>query len=154
MMENQDELCDTTHATYTCFENNTKMTLCLRPLQQVHVTNWSLDGIAGLPEGGQLDMAQLGLKDELSMRVRVGRNLTTFPLPGAMTKAQRIEFEQTMLKAFALLVQDPAYGGAIHSLTPHADWKEVTGAAENPNLMTPEKYDALVKAHVMFKVCI
>ena len=119
---------------------------------KVHATNWSLEGAAGLPDDGQLDISKLGLKDELSMRVRVGRNLTTFPLPGAMTKAHRITFEQTMLKAFDLLIKDPAYGGAIHSLTPHADWKEVTGEAKNPNLMTPDKYDALVKAHVMFKV--
>jgi len=49
---------------------------------KVHTTNWSLDGVEGLPEDGQLDISKLGLKDELSMRVRVGRNLTSFPLPG------------------------------------------------------------------------
>jgi hypothetical protein len=52
---------------------------------KVHVTNWSLEGVAGLPEDGQLDISKLGLKDELSMRVRVGRNLTTFPLPGELS---------------------------------------------------------------------
>jgi hypothetical protein len=52
---------------------------------KVHVTNWSMEGVAGLPEDGQLDISKLGLKDELSMRVRVGRNLTTFPLPGALS---------------------------------------------------------------------
>ena len=49
---------------------------------KVHVTNWSLEGVEGLPEDGQLDISKLGLKEELSMRVRVGRNLTSFPLPG------------------------------------------------------------------------
>lgn len=49
---------------------------------KVHTTNWSLEGVEGLPADGVLDMEKLGLKEELSMRVRVGRNLTSFPLPG------------------------------------------------------------------------
>ena len=40
---------------------------------------------------------------DVSMRVRVGRNLAAFPLPGAMTKAQRLEFEALMIEAFATL---------------------------------------------------
>ena len=39
---------------------------------------------------------ELGLS-ELSMRVRVGRNLEQFNLPGAMAKDERIAFEKTML---------------------------------------------------------
>ncbi len=90
-----------------------------------------------------------------------------------MTKADRINFEKTMLAAFAKLVtlhfflrsptfiltllspqlqvEDPAYGGAVNSLTPNEDWAEVTGEAANPNLISPEKYQELVDAHVMFK---
>jgi hypothetical protein len=52
------------------------------------------------------------------MRVRVGRNLAAFPLPGRMTKAHRLEMEQQMLKAFKKLMADPAYGGRYYSLTP------------------------------------
>jgi len=85
------------------------------------------------------------------MRVRVGRNLTTFPLPGAMTLADRVNFENTMLAAFASLIANPAYGGQVYSMTPHADWKAVTRQKKNPNLITPEKYQELVDAHVMFK---
>jgi creatine kinase len=118
---------------------------------KVHTINWSLEGVEGLPEDGQLDLAKLGLKDELSMRVRVGRNLTSFPLPGAMTKADRINFEKTMLGAFAKLIADETYGGAVYSMTPNEEWKEVTGEDANPNLITPEKYQELVDAHVMFK---
>ena len=118
---------------------------------KVHTINWSLEGVEGLPEDGQLDLSKLGLKDELSMRVRVGRNLTSFPLPGAMTKADRINFEKTMLGAFAKLIADETYGGAVYSMTPNEDWKEVTGEDANPNLITPEKYQELVDAHVMFK---
>jgi creatine kinase len=118
---------------------------------KVHTINWSLDGVEGLPEDGQLDLAKLGLKDELSMRVRVGRNLKSFPLPGAMTKADRINFEKTMLGAFAKLIADETYGGAVYSMTPNEEWKEVTGEDTNPNLITPEKYQELVDAHVMFK---
>ena len=85
------------------------------------------------------------------MRVRVGRNLTAFPLPGLMTKADRINFEKTMLKAFDVLKANPAYGGTVYSMTPNADWKEVTGDDANPNLISAEKYQELVDKHVMFK---
>mmetsp|Transcript_16042 Transcript_16042/g.18963 ORF Transcript_16042/g.18963 Transcript_16042/m.18963 type:complete len:413 (+) Transcript_16042:66-1304(+) len=118
---------------------------------KVHKTNWSLDGVEGLPEDGLLDISKLGLKEPLSMRVRVGRNLTSFPLPGNMSKNDRVKFEETMLGAFAKLVEDPEYGGNIYSMTPNEDWKEVTGQDTNPNLMSPEKYQELVDAHVMFK---
>ena len=56
-----------------------------------------------------------------------------------------------MLKAFAVLIADETYGGQVYSMTPNADWKEVTGDASNPNLITAEKYKELVDAHVMFK---
>ena len=118
---------------------------------KIHTTTWSLDGVENLPADGQLDISKLGLGDELSMRVRVGRNLTTFPLPGAMTKGDRINFEKTMLAAFAKLIANPEYGGQVFSMTPHEDWKDVTGEATNPNLISAEKYQELVNAHVMFK---
>ena len=82
---------------------------------KVHTSSWSLEGVEGLPEDGQLDLSKLGLQDELSMRVRVGRNLTSFPLPGAMTKADRIKFESTMLKAFSVLMKNKLYGGKVCS---------------------------------------
>lgn len=49
-----------------------------------HVTNWDLSTpaiAAKLPAGGKLDLTKLGL-GSTSMRVRVGRNLAAFPLPG------------------------------------------------------------------------
>ena len=73
------------------------------------------------------------------------------PFAGMMTKADRINFEKTMLGAFAKLIEDPAYGGTVYSMTPNDSWKEVTGEDANPNLITDEKYNELVKAHVMFK---
>lgn len=39
-----------------------------------HSNNWNLSGVEGIPESGNLDLAELGLP-ALSMRVRVGRNL-------------------------------------------------------------------------------
>ena len=68
-----------------------------------------------------------------------------------MTKADRINFEKTMLSAFVKLIADPSYGGAVNSLTPNEDWREVTGEARNPNLISPARYQELVDAHVMFK---
>ena len=57
-----------------------------------HMNNWGLGSVEGLPEGGKLDLEALGLP-ALSMRVRVGRNLADFPLPGAMTQEDRVKLE-------------------------------------------------------------
>merc|ERR1719262_941988 len=64
-----------------------------------HENNWSLEGVEGLPEGGKLDLTTLGLPT-LSMRVRVGRNLKEFPLPGAMNQEDRVNMEKKMVAAF------------------------------------------------------
>jgi len=103
------------------------------------VNDWSLASVEGLPAGGTLDLAALGLP-ALSMRVRVGRNLADFPLPGSMARDDRIALENRMTAAFDRLIADPAYGGAYHSLTPGNKYE--IGAAE---------YRSLVDAHLMFK---
>ncbi len=86
----------------------------------------------------------LGVIDEalknVSMRVRVARNVSSFPLPGAMTKAQRVEFENIAVNAFTELAKDINFGGKYLSITPNS-----------PNKIDLEEYDARVKAHQMFK---
>mmetsp|Transcript_25624 Transcript_25624/g.35403 ORF Transcript_25624/g.35403 Transcript_25624/m.35403 type:complete len:437 (-) Transcript_25624:102-1412(-) len=105
-----------------------------------HKTNWDLKTKADkLPVGGKLDLTKLGL-GMTSMRVRVGRNLKDFPLPGAMSKQNRLDMEQQMLKAFKKLMADPAYGGQYYSLTPGL-----------PESIDEAKYQELVKSHLMFK---
>ena len=121
------------------------------PGNKIHTTDWSLEGVEGLPEDGLLDLKRLGITNEVSMRVRVGRNLTSFPLPGAMAKEDRIQFEKVMLEAFAKLIANETYGGRVYSLTPHEEWKAVTGEETNPHFITHEKYQQLVDAHIMFK---
>ena len=80
------------------------------------------------------------------MRVRVGRNLADFNLPGLMDQAERIKFETTMLKAFQTLIDDPEFKGTIYSMSPdHGE------GVENPNKIDDAKYKELVDAHVMFK---
>jgi creatine kinase len=101
-----------------------------------HVTDWNI-------EDKSFDVKRLGL-DKLSMRVRVGRNLIGFNLPGNMNRAERIEFELRMLPVFDQLIEK--YGGRVYSLTPDFGDKGV-----NPNLITNEEYHELVDAHVMFK---
>lgn len=101
-----------------------------------HETSWDTGS-------SDFDVKKLG-QDELSMRVRVGRNLLGFNLPGAMDKAERIKFEQSMLPAFGQLIEK--YGGKINSLTPNFG-----DDGENPNLISQEEYKDLVDAHVMFK---
>lgn len=104
-----------------------------------HVNNWSLEGVEGLPEDGKLDLAKLGLPP-LSMRVRVGRNLKEFPLPGAMTKQQRVDLEAKMCVAFDKLKAMPEYGGRYNSLTPG-----------HPDFVNKKAYQKLVNDHFMFK---
>lgn len=104
--------------------------------EKVHVTDWNTDG-------ADFDVRKLG-QNELSMRVRVGRNLVGFNLPGKMEKNERIDFELKMLPAFDQLIAK--YGGEVYSLTP-----DFGDFGENKNLISREKYDELIKAHVMFK---
>eukprot|EP00957_Ditylum_brightwellii_P204369 15338896-Ditylum_brightwellii.AAC.1 len=101
-----------------------------------HETDWDTDD-------ADYDVKKLG-QDELSMRVRVGRNLLGFNLPGKMSKEERIKFELRMLPAFEQLVEK--YGGKVHSLTP-----DFGDSGANPNLISDEEYKSLVDAHVMFK---
>ena len=58
-----------------------------------------MSGVADLPEDGVLDLTKLGLP-ALSMRVRTGRNLNKYPLPGAMTLTDRINMEKDMKAVF------------------------------------------------------
>jgi creatine kinase len=105
-----------------------------------HVNNWSLEGVEGLPESGQLNLADLGLP-ELSMRVRTGRNLNKYPLPGAMTKDDRVNMEKDMGKVFAVLIEDKEnFGGHYVSITPGHEC-----------FIDAKKYAQYVKDHIMFK---
>jgi creatine kinase len=97
-----------------------------------HITDWNVEDL-------DYDVKKLG-QDELSMRVRVGRNLVGFNLPGEMDKEERTKFEHKMLPAFDQLKE------VVYSLSP--DFGDL-GA--NPNLITQEMYQELVDAHVMFK---
>ena len=107
----------------------------------VHYNNWDLGSVADLdlPADGQLDVSQLGFPP-LSMRVRVGRNLKDFPLPGAMNRQQRMEMETQMCTAFNALMAMDDYGGRYHSLTP--------GHEDN---IDDIEYAQLIEEHIMFK---
>lgn len=107
------------------------------PASAKQVNNWNLSGIEGLPADGKLDVTKLGLP-ALSMRVRVGRNLADFPLPGAMTKDDRVRMENKLREAFDLLKKQ--FGGRYYSITPGS-----------PDFIDNDKYNELVKAHIMFK---
>ena len=76
----------------------------------------------------------------VSMRVRVARNVSMFPLPGAMSKEQRVDLENLAAQAFTRLREDPAFGGHYLSITP--------GAADE---IDAGEYDRRVKSHQMFK---
>ena len=90
-------------------------------------------------QGCDLGAIDLRLK-EVSMRVRVARNLASFPLPGAMNKQQRIEFENLAVSAFNQLIDDPTFGGQYLSITPGS-----------PHEIDAVEYDRRVSLHQMFK---
>ena len=100
-----------------------------------HVNNWDISGVADLPAGGKLDLSELGL-GERSMRVRVGRNLKDFPLPGNMTQDDRVTLEGRMITAFKTLMADASFGGTYHTLTPDTEFS-----------IDEAQYQALVDEH-------
>ncbi len=79
------------------------------------------------------------LKD-VSMRVRVARNVKGFPLPGAMNREDRIKLEEVMIKAFKSLIEDSNYGGKYLSLTPSSNYE-----------ISDTEFKNRVVAHQMFK---
>lgn len=112
--------------------------------EKTHVTNWDLKTKQTTLDqlgcsDGLLDLAKLGL-GTTSMRVRVGRNLASFPLPGAMSKDDRINMETKMIGAFKNLISNKDFGGNYYSLTPG-----------NPFHIDETKYQELVNDHIMFK---
>jgi len=102
------------------------------PIAQPH--DW--DTTQAACDLGAIDPA---LKD-VSMRVRVARNAASFPLPGAMDRAQRVAFETLAADAFAKLAENPAFGGQYLSITPGSPYE-----------ISAEEYDRRVAAHQMFK---
>jgi len=91
--------------------------------------------------GDDVDLTRIDTSlADCSMRVRVGRNLGNYPLPGAMSKADRVALEEQMIKAFAKLVENPSFGGCYRSLTPGSDHQ-----------LSFHQYQQLVAEHKMFK---
>ena len=68
------------------------------------VNDWNLGAVDGLPDDGRLDLRTLGLSP-VSMRVRVGRNLSDLPLPGSMSRTDRVRLEEKMMAAFATFIE-------------------------------------------------
>lgn len=102
------------------------------PIAQPH--DWDVDA-------APCDLAAIdpALK-QVSMRVRVARNVASFPLPGAMSQRQRVAFENLAAAAFAKLAENLAFGGQYLSITPGSAYE--IDAAE---------YARRVAAHQMFK---
>lgn len=105
-------------------------------VEDVHSTDWTI------LEDASFNLKECGL-EEVSMRIRVGRNLVSFDLPASMGKISRVQFEKKMTTVFDTLKEK--YGGVYHSLSP--DWND----EENPFLISTEKYEELISRHYMFK---
>jgi len=110
-------------------------------IRDYHGIKGELKQISDWDTGDILDLAAIdpSLADT-SMRVRVGRNLSAFPLPGAMTREDRIAFEGVMVGAFEKLMAHPDFGGSYVSLTPGSQYE-----------ISHQRYLELVAEHKMFK---
>src|SRR5260221_5487161 len=93
-------------------------------------------------KGKDLDLAKIDLKlSQVSMRVRVARNVEGFPMTASMSREERVAFEDYMVeKVFEKLVDNPKYGGKYVSLTPGSKYQ-----------INDEEYQKLVDNHQMFK---
>ena len=100
--------------------------------QSSHVSNWNL-------EGEQLHLGLAGLGPH-SIRVRVARNVSDLPLPPAMSRVQRLKFENRMLGVFKILIESQFFGGDYFSLTPGHE-----------HFIDDVVYQTLVDRHFMFK---
>ena len=99
-----------------------------------HRSSWELSETR---EPFNLD--ELGI-EPVSIRIRVGRNLTNLPLPAAMTADQRMALEQKMMGVFDLLQERLEFKGDYHSLTlGHAHELDETD------------YHKLIDRHLIFK---
>ena len=107
-----------------------------RDIRQHH--NW------GNHKGAQTSALDLAAIDPqlatVSTRIRIGRNLTGFPLPGDMSRAERVAMEARAIEAFKALRDRDASGGRYLSLTPGS-----------PYQISHDEYLTRIKAHQMFK---
>lgn len=89
---------------------------------------------------GEFDLRSIDstLKD-VSMRVRVARNVTEFPLPGSMTRQDRVDFENRMVSD-VISGLTSRFGGNYYSLTKGSDYH-----------IDDSTYNDLVDQHLMFK---
>ena len=106
-----------------------------------HVSDWKKDSGETATKNPALDLCSIDPSfQNISMRVRVGRNLSDFPLPGAMNKEDRIRFENKMIQGFEALKKNPDFGGGYSSITPGSPYE-----------ISSEQYNKLVAEHKMFK---
>lgn len=98
-------------------------------------SNWDI-------EGKDLDLRNIDSQlADVSMRVRVARNVEGWPLTGNMSQQDRVDFENYMVKnVFEKMVNNPKYGGRYVSLTPGSKYE-----------ISQEEYSKLVAGHQMFK---
>lgn len=91
------------------------------PLGARHQSDWGLESNPQTLETDGYNLAVFGLRD-VSMRVRVARNLVNTPLTASLSQVQRIELENRLHPVFGNLINHVDYRGRYYSLTPgHVD---------------------------------
>lgn len=112
----------------------------------IHLSDWSLENLVEIPSDKIFDVRRLGIKQEISMRIRICRNFVNFPLPGAMKSEERINMEKYVFNAIEKLIKKEEYAGHYYSLTPESKY-----CTTDFNIREPENYLEMVENHLMFK---
>ncbi len=97
--------------------------------------NWDINGL-------DLDLKKVDLQlSDVSMRVRVARNVSGWPMTGSMSQDDRVNFENYMVETvFEKMISNPKYGGRYVSLTPGSKYQ-----------ISDDEYNQLVAEHKMYK---
>lgn len=109
------------------------------PEEATHQSNWNLFSMEGSQSKGLLDFRNLGFNQEITMRLRVCRNLIDFPLTPGMSKQDRINLENKMFPIFNKLKEIEKFEGCYYSLTPG-----------HQNYINRKKYLELIKEKFIF----
>lgn len=122
-----------------CYIGETDDVIRLRPwlTRLVEIKHGTAQASVFDPEltTGRFDIADFGVPP-MSARIRVGRNLTGYPLPALMSEADRLALEEEVMTAIA----DLGWEGEYHSLT-----------EGRPDTINLEKQNRLIDNHLLFK---
>lgn len=88
---------------------------------------------------GMFDLNAVGITS-MPVQMNCSRNISGFPLPAAMSKADRVHLERVVSSAIKRVAADGMFGGQYWSLTPG-----------HPQSVTQQSLTALLKSKALFE---